>query len=51
MGALQKGQQVITPDGEGYIEEIPGENIVVKLADGKTQTYTAEDVTDNSSAG
>jgi preprotein translocase subunit YajC len=51
MSAIQKGQQVCTPDGGGLVEEIIGEKIVVKLDNGETKTFAEEEITDDSSAG
>ena len=49
---LQVGQKVLTPDGEGTIEQINGEMITVKLDNSqKIKIYYANQVVDNSSAG
>lgn len=43
---------MLTPDGEGTIEQINGEMITVKLDNSqKTKIYYANQVVDNSSAG
>ena len=49
--AFQKGQKVLTPDGEGIIEEIQGEAIVVRLDNGELRTYHANQLCDDSAAG
>jgi hypothetical protein len=46
-----KGQRVITPEGEGEVTDAIGDRIEVKLDNGKTQTFSSEDVTDNNDAG
>jgi len=46
-----KGQRVISPEGEGEVVDAVGDNIVVKLDDGATQTFPSADLQDNSSAG
>lgn len=49
---LQVGQKVLTPDGEGTIEQINGEMVTVKLDNGqKVKVYYANQVEDNSNAG
>ena len=49
---LQVGQKVLTPDGEGTVEQINGEMITVKLDNGqKIKVYYADQVEDNSNAG
>ena len=49
---LQVGQKVLTPDGEGTIEQINGEMITVKLdSSQKLKIYYANQLADNSSAG
>ena len=48
---LQVGQKVLTPDGDGTIEQINGEMITVKLDSGQTKVYYANQVADNSDAG
>ena len=49
---LQVGQKVLTPDGEGTVEQINGEMVTVKLDDGqKIKAYYADQLEDNSSAG
>jgi len=50
--AFQKGQKVLTPEGEGLIEEIIGEDIQVKLNDsGDIKSFRDEQVEDNSDQG
>lgn len=46
-----KGQRVITPEGEGEVVDAVGDNIVVKLDNGHTQTFPSGDLQDNNSAG
>jgi len=46
-----KGNRVITPDGGGEVVEAIGDKVEVKLDNGKVQSYPANDVTDDSSAG
>jgi hypothetical protein len=46
-----QGQRVITPHGEGEVVDAIGDKIVVKLDNGSTETFRADDVTDNSDAG
>jgi hypothetical protein len=46
-----KGQRVITPEGEGEVIDAIGDNILVKLDKGPTQTFSSEDIQDNNSAG
>lgn len=45
------GQRVITPHGEGEVVESIGDKIVVKLDNGHTETFPADDLQDNNSAG
>jgi hypothetical protein len=49
--ALPKGQRVTTPQGPGYVVEVIGKKVAVKLDNGQTQTFPLEDVSDDSSAG
>ncbi len=49
--AFQKGQKVITPDGEGLIEEIIGEEIKVKLNSGSVRSYNSGQLEDDSDQG
>lgn len=46
-----KGQRVISPDGEGEVVDAIGDNITVKLDNGKTETFPSDDLEDNNSAG
>ena len=48
---FQKGQKVITPDGEGIIEEIQNDAIIVKFANGELKTYSPDQLSDDSDAG
>ena len=49
---IQVGQKVLTPDGEGTVEQINGEMVTVKLDNGqKIKVYYANQVEDNSNAG
>lgn len=49
--AFQKGQKVISPDGEGLIEEISGDEIIVRLQSGEIKTYAADDLEDDADPG
>jgi hypothetical protein len=51
MNQFQKGQKVITPDGEGYVEEIIGEDISVKLSNGEKREYKEDDLEDDADQG
>jgi hypothetical protein len=46
-----KGQRVISPEGEGEVVDAIGDQIVVKLDKGQTQTFPSDDLQDNNSAG
>lgn len=46
-----KGQRVLTPAGEGEVIDAIGDKIVVKLDNGKTETFPSDEVQDNSNAG
>ena len=46
-----KGQRVITPDGKGEVTDATADEIVVKLDDGRTRTFHADNLTDDSNAG
>lgn len=48
---FQKGQKVLTPEGEGLIEDLIGEDIVVKLNSGDVKSFHEEQVEDNSDQG
>ena len=48
---LQKGQKVLTPDGQGLVEEIIGDKITVKLYTGELTTYPADQIEDDSDQG
>ena len=45
------GQRVLTPSGEGEVVDTIGDKVVVKLDTGSTETFSADDVQDNNSAG
>ncbi|HEY9196813.1 MAG TPA: hypothetical protein VIM77_11125 [Mucilaginibacter sp.] len=46
-----KGQRVITPEGHGEVVDAIGNNIVVKLDNGSTETFPSGDVEDDNNAG
>jgi preprotein translocase subunit YajC len=48
---LKKGQKVITPDGEGIVEEIIAEKVTVKLSNSQLKTYDSDQLEDDSDAG
>lgn len=48
---FQKAQKVLTPDGEGIIEEIQADAIIVRLDNGEIKTYHPNDLSDDSAAG
>ena len=48
---FQKGQKVLTPDGEGLIEEIIGDNVRVKLNSGEIKSYSPDQLEDNADQG
>ncbi len=48
---LQTGQKVISPDGSGLIEQIIGEEVIVKLDKGGSRVYHPDQLEDDSSAG
>ncbi|GAA4099218.1 hypothetical protein [Mucilaginibacter panaciglaebae] len=48
---FQKGQKVLTPDGEGLIEDIIGDKIMVKLNSGQLTTYLSDQIEDDSDQG
>jgi preprotein translocase subunit YajC len=45
-----KGQRVITPGGKGEVVDSTGDKIEVKLDNGVTQTYSSDDIQDDTSA-
>jgi len=45
------GQRVITPEGDGEVVDAVGDNIVVKLDNGATQTFPSNDLLDDNNAG
>jgi hypothetical protein len=49
--AFPKGQRVTSPGGPGEVIEVIGDKVVVKLDSGETNTFPADDVEDDSSAG
>jgi lipopolysaccharide export system protein LptA len=49
--AYVKGQKVLTPSGEGFVENIEGDEITVKLQTGESQTFADSDLEDDSDAG
>jgi len=49
--AYVKGQKVITPSGEGFVENVEGDQITVTLQSGETETYAEDDLEDDSDAG
>jgi len=49
--AFQKGQKVLTPEGEGLIEEIIGEEIIVRLNSGGVKTFNAAQLEDDADQG
>jgi hypothetical protein len=49
--AFQKGQKVLTPEGEGLIEEIIGEDIIVKLNSGDEKSFSEDQIEDDSDQG
>lgn len=48
---MLKGQRVTSPDGPGEVLETIGDKVVVKLDNGETETFAAEDLADDSNAG
>ncbi len=53
-GVYEKGEKVITKDGEGVVnkaQEQKDNQIEVKLNTGETKTYAPQDVSDDSDAG
>ena len=49
--ALLKGQRITSPEGAGEVIEITGDKVVVKLDNGETKTFVADEITDDSNAG
>jgi hypothetical protein len=49
--AFVKGQKVLTPSGEGFVEKVEGEQIIVRLQSGESQAFLGEDLEDDSDAG
>lgn len=53
-GVYEKGEKVITKDGEGVVnkeQERKEDDIEVKLNTGEVNTYASADVSDDSDAG
>ena len=48
---FQEGQRVITPEGEGEVISVNGNQIKVKLNSGETRIYSADKLSDDSDAG
>ncbi|MDR6943189.1 hypothetical protein [Mucilaginibacter pocheonensis] len=48
---FQKSQKVITPNGEGIVEDILGERVTVKLESGEIKTYNADELEDDADQG
>ncbi len=46
-----KGQRVIPPKGEGEVIDALGDKIVVKLDSGEVQSFSSDELQDNSDAG
>jgi formylmethanofuran dehydrogenase subunit D len=49
--AYVKGQKVLTPSGEGFVEKVEGDEVSVKLESGEIQVFAESDLEDNSDAG
>ena len=49
--AFQKGQKVVTPDGEGLVEEILDDQVTVKLNSGEIRTFSSDQLEDDSDQG
>jgi len=46
-----KGQRITSPGGPGEVLEVIGEHVTVKLDNGQTQTFSMDEITDDSNAG
>lgn len=46
-----KGQKVLTPSGEGFVEKVEGDEVTVKLQSGESQAFSEQDLEDDSDAG
>jgi hypothetical protein len=46
-----KGQRVISEKGEGEVVDAIGDEIIVKLDSGETETFRYTDLQDNNDAG
>jgi hypothetical protein len=49
--AYKKGQKVLTPEGEGLIEDVIGEDIIVKLNSGDEKAFAEDQIEDDSDQG
>lgn len=49
--AYVKGQKVITPSGNGFVEKVEGDKVSVKLESGDIEIFTESDLEDDSDAG
>ena len=49
--AFVKGQKVTTPFGEGYVFEVAGDDVTVKLENGEKKVVKTDELEDNSDAG
>lgn len=49
--AFQKGQKVLTPEGEGVVEEIIGDEVKVKLSSGGVKIFSPDQLVDDSDQG
>jgi preprotein translocase subunit YajC len=49
--ALPKGQRITSPGGPGEVIEVIGDKVVIKLDSGETNTFSSDEVVDDSSAG
>lgn len=49
--AFLKGQRVIAPGGKGEVIDAIGDKIIVKMDEGQTETFPADQLQDDSNAG
>lgn len=49
--AYVKGQKVLTPSGEGFVEKVEGDQVTVKVQSGESQVFAEQDLEDDSDAG
>lgn len=49
--AYVKGQKVISPSGEGFVENVEGDQVSVKFESGEVQVFSASELEDDSDAG